>query len=85
MLRKNDSDEVVGVAKWSLFTHADPEEAVSKFWVPGQAKSLLIKAGADRYYWRESVGRSTVQGGKQALTEAECGSQPGGLWLAGLS
>ena len=23
-----------GVAKWSLFTHADPEEAVSKFWAP---------------------------------------------------
>ena len=42
LLRKNDSDEVVGVAKWSLFTHADPEEAVSKFWAPGQAKSLLI-------------------------------------------
>ena len=42
LLQKNDSDEVVGVAKWSLFTHADPEEAVSKFWAPGQAKSLLI-------------------------------------------
>ena len=24
--------------------------------------------------WRENVGRSMAQGGKQALTEAECGS-----------